>query len=1058
MHDACVPTLAAETTHDKLDMLRQHRDNLVEDARKELDHIVQLQAKMSIGQMRDALDKHDLLGEYVEKQRRAIERQISEADDSLAELQQLYESNDFIRLAAAVDKYRDVPIQTQIVEVSEAWAHILEMRRVFVEQGHIRAQEILQKIDVEPAELLQIIKDLQDTYGGLELVDEIRKFTEIYDELKRRAVEAASSSLEQAEGKEADSPGTGLQAIEDALVLVIKFLDLVDLVKEMQRSFEDVVAAEHAEADSVDQNIEDFDRLLHVEQRLLQLEKYLQTPASLALGKFAGLKEMLGVSTSSKLDMLTDKLDMLVSDAHKELASVAQLQTKMSIGQMHNAMDRYAPLGEHVVHEQGAIQERISEAESSCAELQNLCDSDDFITLAAAVDKFRDVPIQTHVVEVSDAWAHVLELRDELISRAREQLIEELIPFSTEKTIELVAGVEKRFGPYVVQHLDKEMRRVWSKLADRRDELLSKMHTMIEADKAEILEMEAVLHEFEKIPTKSLFLSTGEGRWDLLRRSRKEERTYRKLHQKMLQTIGMGRSEVVRLLHGEPDSVPQIDKVLHLYGRAGSDLEELLQKLRERRQELKSRVLEEHNDALAKHDTPPSTCLKIIADLEYFTELGQEKELLIEYNAQTVENARAAIGDLLKKHELHVLVNSAWRFEKFLEGTDLREIWVQLVKHSAHVAADAKKFIKFNQEEPVVKLLTACPDSVQSADSNGRLPLHTAVATRSQATLIRDILKLYPDAVLKRDVNGCLPLHLALLHKLSPEVLLMLLDVRSAEDDTARKRCCGLCGTDSASLQNEAERKINEILTSRTEPLDAWKDIEKVNVKELVRAKPPVTEPTALQFALQNSDIETPVKIVRLLGWEKEYNKGWEALAISAARSDVVFELGDPAKIAQVRPSIAKEQFIRLFSVILTCLSWHKIRREKNLPPHIATRRQEARAAKAKKMALWFELTFIPIAMLVGLVSSNYFDVTTDMMMVFGFLGTEDYAFFVVSAGLLMTSMILTCIMDYFQSGCKGLGKKIFLNVTELRLIEEAYRALQMWKRGLKPQRGFATV
>lgn len=117
---------------------------------------------------------------------------------------------------------------------------------------------------------------------------------------------------------------------------------------------------------------------------------------------------------------------------------------------------------------------------------------------------------------------------------------------------------------------------------------------------------------------------------------------------------------------------------------------------------------------------------------------------------------------------------------------------------------------------------------------------------------------------------------------------------------------------------------------------------------------------------------------------------------------------------------------------------------------------------------------------------------------------TEDWGFLMISTTLLAISMILTCVMDYFQSGCKGLGgerccicvcsscpscllaafplvcscfsqqrsstvqlltaaparsaEKIFLNVTELRLLIETYRALQMWKRGLKPQRGFAQV
>lgn len=50
---------------------------------------------------------------------------------------------------------------------------------------------------------------------------------------------------------------------------------------------------------------------------------------------------------------------------------------------------------------------------------------------------------------------------------------------------------------------------------------------------------------------------------------------------------------------------------------------------------------------------------------------------------------------------------------KFLDGTDLRADWVALVTHAAHCAADAKTFLKFNDESKVVKLLAHCPESVR---------------------------------------------------------------------------------------------------------------------------------------------------------------------------------------------------------------------------------------------------------------------------------------------------------------------------------------------------------
>ena len=53
------------------------------------------------------------------------------------------------------------------------------------------------------------------------------------------------------------------------------------------------------------------------------------------------------------------------------------------------------------------------------------------------------------------------------------------------------------------------------------------------------------------------------------------------------------------------------------------------------------------------------------------------------------------------------------KFMKFLDGTDLRADWVALVTHAAHCAADAKTFLKFNDESKVVKLLAHCPESVR---------------------------------------------------------------------------------------------------------------------------------------------------------------------------------------------------------------------------------------------------------------------------------------------------------------------------------------------------------
>lgn len=273
--------------------------------------------------------------------------------------------------------------------------------------------------------------------------------------------------------------------------------------------------------------------------------------------------------------------------------------------------------------------------------------------------------------------------------------------------------------------------------------------------------------------------------------------------------------------------------------------------------------------------------------------------------------------------------------------------------------------------------------NLQAVDDNNRLPLHTAIATRAPPTLIDEILKIHPDAVLHPDVNGCLPIHLALLHKSRPEVAENLLELRKEKDGTKRGCCARCCGhSRTSSDEDEAERKLSQILMSRTTDITQWKKIETVFIHELKRAKPPILEPTPLHCALQNSDIETPVKIVRRLGWEKIV--GWEGLAISANRSDVVFELGDPAKIAQVRPTMAKAGLIKIFSKALTLVWWRQRALARTTSPEAEAALDVKRNKRAKDLALTFEVQLLPIVLLAGLVGSNYFDVITDLMMVYG--------------------------------------------------------------------------
>eukprot|EP01052_Picozoa_sp_SAG31_P006972 SAG31_NODE_327_length_17650_cov_18.626574_8_plen_781_part_00 len=749
--------------------------------------------------------------------------------------------------------------------------------------------------------------------------------------------------------------------------------------------------------------------------------------------------------------------DELLSDARTEINAVLQMKDRISLDRMKEMVADYdETMGANLRAERDALQVLVAEAEQIAAELQALHESDDFRAVAAAVDKFAGTPIQTNVYTVIAAWSTLSDHRDMMVQNTQNEL-QNVMWTSTEEMLELLTQVNESYGEHMERFLRDMVSEVWHKLAARRETLLTEMSELIGDEHAEILEMEAMLHEFEILPQKMPYVTRSESGWSRVSRSRSEDKTYHRLKTKMLQTIGFGRTEVVHLLHCNVDSVPKIDEVLRLYDRAGSDLTDVLEKLKARRVELKGELMREYEKAIGSIESQPKINMDIIKKLGYFQELDKERDAMKQHNEAVIENARAKMAALLTNKDLKTVVNCAWKFEKFLDGTDLHTEWAELVKYAAHSAADSRKLLNYeNQQEKIIKLMALFPDCLRATDDNDRLPLHTAVATRAKLDFIDQMLNIYPDAILHADVNGCLPIHLALLHKVAPEICERLLDIRQGNSFLSSAGCCSCCLRSNGGAQDAAERKLFQILQARTNDITSWKSIEFVHVHGLKRAKPPVLEPTPLHCALQNSDIETPVKIVRMLGWEKIV--GWEALAISCSRDDVVFELGDPAKIAQTRPTIAKTQLISLFSKILSCCWCSRRRAAKQTSDEAFDVLVQKQQALAKELALKFEVQLLPIVLLVGLVASNYFDVVTDLMMVIGFAQTGDYAFFTISVGLLATSMILTCVMDFFQSGCKGLPFKILLNITETRLITETYRALQMWKAGLKPQQGFAQV
>jgi hypothetical protein len=929
------------------------------------------------------------------------------------------------------------------------------------------------------------------------LGDELAALKEQHLKMRKYAANLATRSLGvegivgDAESEEAHGPGLGLKLVEEALTLAVQHTDMQQECEALQNLFFELTTKQIRGAIEID----DFTAVLSFMEQLTKLEDYLKLPSPVDLEAFVLQKEQLATETVYRADQLEQHRDQTVSDARDRIDAMAALTMQVTTAQMQDLLQDVQPLGEYVEENTRNLRERMNDAHLARKEMEKVLElarasfvdfpeaHGNFEHVTKAIEKY-DGAVLLNVEETGTTWAQLCELRDGRVEEGRAWLQKAF----SQVTVELfahLAAVQETFRA----HLPEDIETFWHRVADRKRQLLEQAQEICKVDKPDICEMEDIYHELDFFPEEILYSETG---WKRLQQDRKDNHTLSILKQRMIKAVGMGEAAIVHLLHGEADSVPAIDQALVRYGNSGPDMEKFLVKLRARREELKIPVLANCKSVLGDDEPEPHRTLKAIQDVGYFPELSAEKELLVHHNEGVIQKSRETMERLLvrKVTDLHMLVGSATKFERYLEGTDLRQTWVTLLKHVAHVSAISGHYHKYTtttplertlstseeKHEDLVGLFTREPESVQEPDQHSRLPLHTAVSTKGQMALVKKMVELHPDSLLHPDINGCLPLHLALLHKADADVVELLLHVRGSSSAdggscSCRILCCKRKAQTSTAKEahDAAELTLKRILTAQTHNIDEWKPVvdengvrEKVDVFKLKSNRPePITLPMPLHFALQNEEITTPSKIISMLfdpkEWVKEGRGNWEEFALQAGRADIVNEFGDAANIADVRPRMAKKQLVALFSKFVRCCSWRQRRRARESAMEL-DEYEEAVKAKAKDSALWFEIKLVPIVLLAGLVVSNYFDVITDLMMVFGFFGTGDYGFFAISMGLLVVSMILTCVMDYFQSGCKGLPTKIFLNVTELRLMTETYKALQMWRKGRKPQRGFAQI
>ena len=525
-------------THDRIDELMARRDQLLTEARTEILLVVELSESVTMDRIRQMISEHDAtMGEHLREERDALQDRLTEAEQACTELESLHDSDDFNAITTAVGKYTTRPraqsmlvgdalragdsasIQTHVLEVSTAWLQLSDLRDKFIKEARARLLAALER-ETQPAELLRLITATEDVFGDL-LAEEIQMLEQVVEDSNSHAVEVAGAALGLANDAELREVATGLRMIEDALLLVTEHADLVEHANELQDKFEALVVTEHEESASIPNARSEFLGMLLLLQRYDRLEEYLHRANPPAqsfemvdlLLNFFVRKEALAEMTHDRIDKLMARRDQLLTEACTETLLVVELSESVTMDRIRQMISEHdATMGEHLREERDALQDRLTEAEQACTELESLHDSDDFNAITTAVDKFGGTLIQKKVYNVLAAWSQVSDLRDHMIDNTKTSL-QNVMWTTTREMLDLLAEVKVRFGPFLEQYLDKSVSEVWHKIAGRRGELLAEMHEMIGSEHAEILEMEAILHEYEILPQNIPYVTVEEGRW-----------------------------------------------------------------------------------------------------------------------------------------------------------------------------------------------------------------------------------------------------------------------------------------------------------------------------------------------------------------------------------------------------------------------------------------------------------------------------------------------------------------------------------------------------------------
>eukprot|EP01052_Picozoa_sp_SAG31_P006971 SAG31_NODE_327_length_17650_cov_18.626574_7_plen_306_part_00 len=273
------------------------RDELLSDARTEINAVLQMKDRISLDRMKEMVADYDeKMGANLRAERNALQVLVAEAEQIAAELQALHESDDFRAVAAAVDKFAGTPIQRKVAEVQKQWDKLQELKDSMLNDVRTRMLAAVES-GAQPSELLALIKDASDKFGGELLSAEIKRLEAAVSESHSHALHMAECIL-QRDNEEENDDKTLLIKIEEVMLLANEHHDLADVVEDLREEFGAIVIAAIEKAELVSRERSTFIEMLRLLHNAVQLVDLLSVPGSAILGAFVEEKAALGANNS----------------------------------------------------------------------------------------------------------------------------------------------------------------------------------------------------------------------------------------------------------------------------------------------------------------------------------------------------------------------------------------------------------------------------------------------------------------------------------------------------------------------------------------------------------------------------------------------------------------------------------------------------------------------------------------------------------------------------------------------------------------------------------------